>query len=150
MEEVEREKQEDIKQEVEEERVEEKQEVQEVELPVRVLDLLASFVDSSINTLYYSNKIPYIKLLEDGSYWEFEGNCIRLVTWKDEYSICDEINIVVYEQREKVHEFDTSPKTLLSVVFKSWRGQRKIRLFEVYRKMLFFEHPDNIEFLSNK
>ena len=142
MEEIEREKQveeAEVQEEVEEERVEEKQEVKEVELPARVLDLIASFVDSSADPQYYFNMPPFMKIIKDGSYWAFEENCVRLVSWRHVFSVCDEITITIYDGWEKVHEFDPLPRTLLSTILVNRRRQRKIRLFEIYRKILFFK-----------
>jgi len=149
----------EVEQAKEEEEVQEQEQIEvpeqeQIEVPARILDLITSFVDSSTNTDYYFNKPPYIKLLQDGSFWQYTKleceispcPCIRLVTWKHDFRICDDIKITVYEKCEKVSEFDHSPKTLLNVVFFSSRRQRKIKLFDVYRKLLFYENLENYYF----
>ncbi|MEM1868584.1 MAG: hypothetical protein QXU90_00520 [Acidilobaceae archaeon] len=129
----------------------------EIDVSARVLDLIASFVDSSTKLEYDFNKPPFLKILHDGSYWRYgpkkckgldymDCSCVEFVTWKHSLTICLRFKIIVYW--DQVYEFDTSTQTLFHVIFTSYKRQRKIKLFDVYRKLLFYENLEKNYYMN--
>lgn len=128
----------------------------EVEIPARILDLLTSFLDSSLKAEYKHNQPPYRKLMKDGSYWQvtllhsnvpatygtlvvgvpWEGICIVVKTWKSTSEICLVEDNKAYV-RINGEEF-WSDAIATNIIFKSEKRRRRLALFDIIRKLKFY------------
>lgn len=116
-------------------------------VPGRVLDVLASFADSSINQ-------PPLKMLRDGSYWNVEtvwtkiinesnawkqATCVFFDTWKYRGYICllDErivIEVLPFTKKSELWTKDIN----LRIVARS--RCRSLRLFDIIRKLKYYDY----------
>ncbi|MEM4847016.1 MAG: hypothetical protein QW794_04590, partial [Thermosphaera sp.] len=130
----------------------------EFEVPARVLDLLISYYESSTKPEYSWNNPPYRKITGDGSYWqvktgklkiqagkeimEKDSICVYVVSWTSNGEVClldDDILLLVVRWAGRFNQIWSGPDTT-DVFLKSRYRDKKLGLFDVYRKLLFFKH----------
>lgn len=130
----------------------------EVEVPARVLDMLMSFAHSSTKLEYPWNRPPYRKLARDGSYWEVgrlntlvrwengrvtgdSAVCVRVGTWTSTSHVCllrgGAVYVYASYPKGVVRAWSHCDKT--EVVLTSRRRDARLGLFEVCRKLMFYE-----------
>ncbi|MEM4721862.1 MAG: hypothetical protein QXT73_07385 [Candidatus Methanomethylicaceae archaeon] len=131
----------------------------EFEVPAKVLDLLTSYYESSTKPEYSWNNPPYRKIMGDGSYWqvktgklkiqagkeimEKDSICVYVVSWTSNGEACllDDIDILLLVVRwaGRFNQIWSDPNNT-EVELKSKHRDRKLPLFNVYRKLLFYKN----------
>lgn len=131
----------------------------EFETPAKVLDLLISFYESSTKPEYSWNNPPYRKITRDGSYWqvktgklkiqagkeimEKDSICVHTVSWTSNGEACllDDIDILLLVVRwaGRFEQIWSDPNNT-EVELKSKYRDKKLPLFNVYRKLLFYKN----------